>query len=69
MDARDSSSSSSTAANRDGSSATEDDAVLSAAALAKDAALFFQSGKFSECVEVLNQLLQSKPDDPKVIFS
>ncbi|KAF3453746.1 hypothetical protein FNV43_RR04187 [Rhamnella rubrinervis] len=69
MDARDSSSSSSTAANREGSSATEDDAVLSAAALAKDAALLFQSGKFSECVEVLNQLLQIKPDDPKVLHN
>lgn len=71
MEARDlSSSSSSAAANRDGPSPAEDDAVLSvAAALSKDAALHFQSGKLAECVEVLNQLLLKKPDDPKVIWS
>ncbi|KAB1208989.1 CCR4-NOT transcription complex subunit 10 [Morella rubra] len=74
MDARDSSSSSSTtaaaASNRDGPSGTEDDAVLSvAAALAKEAALHFQSGKFVECVEVLNQLLLKKENDPKVFHN
>lgn len=54
---------------RDGSSPadTTDDAGFSVyVALAKDAALHFQSGKFTECVEVLNQLLQKKQDDPKV---
>ena len=56
MDARDSS-----------SSAAEDDGALSVtAALAKDAASLFQSGKYAGCVEVLNQLLQKKEDDPKV---
>ncbi|KAL4654158.1 hypothetical protein ACB092_01G357900 [Castanea dentata] len=57
--------------NRDGSSGgAEDDAVLSAvAALAKDAALHFQSSKFADCVEVLNQLLLKKQDDPKVIHN
>ncbi|XP_020979647.1 uncharacterized protein LOC107640690 isoform X1 [Arachis ipaensis] len=68
MEARDSSTSpSSTAANRDASSVTDaDDAVFTVAvALAKDAALHFQSGKFAECVDVLNQLLQKKQDDPK----
>lgn len=75
MDVRDLSSSTSTAAvaaaaNRDGSSATDDDTVLSvAAALAKDAALHFQSGKFPECVEVLHQLLLKKQDDPKVLHN
>ncbi|KAJ7956741.1 CCR4-NOT transcription complex subunit 10 [Quillaja saponaria] len=76
MEGRDlssSSSSSSTAAiaNRDGSSAIDgDEGVFSVAvALAKDAALHFQSGKFSECVEVLNQLLQKKQDDPKVLHN
>lgn len=71
MEARDlSSSSSSAAANRDGPSPAEDDAVLSfAAALSKDAVLHFQSGKFAECVEVLNQLLLKKPDDPKVLHN
>lgn len=74
MDARDSSSLSSSTpaanANRDGSSGTDDDAVLSAAAaLAKDAALHFQSSKFAECVEVLNQLLLKKEHDPKVLHN
>ena len=46
---------------------TEDDAILSAAAtLAKDAVLHFQFSKFAECVEVLNQLLLKKQDDPRV---
>ena len=68
MDARDSSSS--TTPNRDGSSsAVEDDgAVPVTAALAKEAASLFQSGKYAGCVEVLNQLLQKKEDDPKVRF-
>lgn len=45
----------------------EDDGHLSvAAALAKDAAALFQSRRYAECVEVLNQLLQKKEDDPKV---
>ncbi|XP_035544355.1 CCR4-NOT transcription complex subunit 10-like isoform X2 [Juglans regia] len=71
MDARDSSSSMAAAApNRDGSSGTDDDAVLSVvAALAKDAALHFQSGKFAECAEVLNQLLLKKENDPKVLHN
>lgn len=73
MEARESSSSSA-AANRDGPSvaaaSAEDDAVLSvASALSKDAALHFQSGKFAECVGVLNELLVKKPDDPKVRIS
>lgn len=67
MDSRDSSSS--TATNRD-VSATDDDGVLSVtAALAKDAALYFQSRKFAECIEVLNQLRQKKEDDPKVLHN
>ena len=68
MDARDSSSSATP--NRDGSSsAIEDDgAVPVTAALAKEAASLFQSGKYAGCVEVLNQLLQKKEDDPKVRF-
>ncbi|KAI4335677.1 hypothetical protein L6164_014304 [Bauhinia variegata] len=60
------------APNRDGSSPADgDDVVFSVAvALAKDAALHFQSGnKFPECVEVLNQLLQKKQDDPKVLHN
>lgn len=72
MESRDlSSSSPSSTANRDASSGTEtEDGVFTVAvALAKDAALHFQSGKFAECVEVLNQLLQKKQDDPKVLHN
>ncbi|XWS72970.1 hypothetical protein CRYUN_Cryun02cG0085600 [Craigia yunnanensis] len=65
MDLRDSSSSSTP--NRD-STAGDDDGVLSVTAvLAKDAALYFQSRKFAECVDVLNQLKPKKEDDPKVL--
>ncbi|XP_014509330.1 CCR4-NOT transcription complex subunit 10 isoform X1 [Vigna radiata var. radiata] len=72
MESRDlPSSSPSSTANRDASSGTEtEDGVFTVAvALAKDAALHFQSGKFAECVEVLNQLLQKKQDDPKVVHN
>ncbi|KAK7264886.1 hypothetical protein RJT34_32499 [Clitoria ternatea] len=72
MEARDSSSSSpSSTANRDASSATDsDDAVFTVTvALAKDAALHFQSAKFAECVEVLSQLLHKKQHDPKVLHN
>ncbi|KAL2338412.1 hypothetical protein Fmac_012858 [Flemingia macrophylla] len=72
MESRDlPSSSPSSTANRDASSATDaDDGVFTVAvALAKDAALHFQSGKFAECAEVLNQLLQKKQEDPKVLHN
>ncbi|KHG02249.1 CCR4-NOT transcription complex subunit 10 [Gossypium arboreum] len=67
MDSRDSSSS--PAPNRD-SSAGEDDGVLPVtAALAKEAALHFQSRNFSECVDVLDQLKLKKEGDPKVLHN
>ncbi|KAJ1378942.1 Tetratricopeptide-like helical domain superfamily [Sesbania bispinosa] len=72
MENRDlSSSSPSSTANRDASSGTDgDDGVFTVTvALAKDAALHFQSGKFAECVEVLNQLFQKKQNDPKVLHN
>lgn len=71
MDSRDSqSSASSMAVNRDGSSSVDEDAMISvAAALAKDAAVLFQSRKYVECVDVLNQLLQKKENDPKVLHN
>lgn len=54
-------------ANRDGSpAAAEDDGAVLAEGLAKEAAMLFQSGKFAECLRILNQLLQKKGDDPKV---
>lgn len=62
MDSRDSTQS--TAPNNSG----DEDGVLSVtASLAKEAALCFQSGKFGDCLGLLNQLLEKKPADPKVI--
>ncbi|TYG57068.1 hypothetical protein ES288_D08G113900v1 [Gossypium darwinii] len=67
MDLRDSSPSSTP--NRDGN-AGDDDGVLSVtSALAKDAALYFQSRKFADCVDVLNQLNSKKENDPKVLHN
>ncbi|KAI8570687.1 hypothetical protein RHMOL_Rhmol01G0055100 [Rhododendron molle] len=62
MDSKDSSPFSSS------SSSIEDDGALSAlaAGLARDASIAFHSGRFSECVDLLNQLLQKKDNDPKV---
>ncbi|KAA8535153.1 hypothetical protein F0562_030156 [Nyssa sinensis] len=69
MDSRDLSSSSLMAANRDASS-VDDDGVLSVnAGLAKEAGLLFQSGKFVECIDELNQLLQKKEGDPKILHN
>ncbi|KAL9223972.1 hypothetical protein vseg_000051 [Gypsophila vaccaria] len=65
MDSRDSSSSMNVERDRGG--AAEDDGV--AAALAKDASALFQSEKFEECVEVLNQLLRIKDGDPKILHN
>ncbi|KAK8604761.1 hypothetical protein V6N13_082235 [Hibiscus sabdariffa] len=65
MDSRDSST-----PNRDGSSAAAAAAGdEDASALAKDAALCFQSRKFAECVDVLNQLKSKKEKDPKVLYN
>ncbi|XP_054821249.1 uncharacterized protein LOC129320092 [Prosopis cineraria] len=71
MEGRDlSSSTAAPSSNREGSLTTDTDDVFPATvALAKDADLHFQSGKFAECVEFLNQLLLKKPDDPKVLHN
>ncbi|KAK6156505.1 hypothetical protein DH2020_010753 [Rehmannia glutinosa] len=47
----------------------DDNALLVAAGLAKEAAMLFQTGKFVECLKLLNQLLQKKEDDPKVLHN
>ncbi|XP_039141760.1 CCR4-NOT transcription complex subunit 10-like isoform X1 [Dioscorea cayenensis subsp. rotundata] len=57
-----------TAAGGDGP-VEEDGALSVTAALAKEAAALFQSGRYSECVEVLNQLSQLKEDDAKVVHN
>lgn len=50
--------------------AVEDDGAMSVnSGLAKEAALFFQSGNYADCVRVLYQLLQKKEGDPKVTKS
>lgn len=40
--------------------------LADAEGLAKEAAFLFQGRRFQECVDVLNQLVQKKRDDPKV---
>ncbi|XP_057769024.1 uncharacterized protein LOC130989043 [Salvia miltiorrhiza] len=65
----DSPSSSVALTTRDGSpsaAAGEDDGALFAEGLAKEAAVLFQTGKFADCLRILNQLLQKKEDDTKV---
>ncbi|KAK8595680.1 hypothetical protein V6N13_000376 [Hibiscus sabdariffa] len=67
MDSRDSSSPS--APNPDGSADDNEGGLPVTAALAKEAALHFQSRKFAECIDVLNQLKVKKEDDPKVLHN
>uniref|UniRef100_A0A2P2L4Z7 CCR4-NOT transcription complex subunit 10 n=2 Tax=Rhizophora mucronata TaxID=61149 RepID=A0A2P2L4Z7_RHIMU len=75
MDLRDSSSSQPLQAaarelSASAASSADDDAILSVTtALAKDAAYHFQSRRFSECLDVLNQLKPNKEDDPKVLHN
>ncbi|KAK0572695.1 hypothetical protein LWI29_035653 [Acer saccharum] len=48
----------------------DDGGLLSVtASLAKEASLYFQSRKFDECLDLLSQLLEKKPDDPKVLHN
>lgn len=37
--------------------------------LARDAAAMFQARRYPECLDILNQLLQKKEDDPKVLHN
>ncbi|XP_073100084.1 uncharacterized protein [Elaeis guineensis] len=69
MDNRDSSvAPAAVAAGKDGSA--EEDGLLSVTAgLAKEAAVLFQSRRYSECIDVLKQLLQKKEDDPKILHN
>ncbi len=36
---------------------------------AKEAALYFHSRKFDDCLDLLKHLWDKKPDDPKVILT
>nr|GMD82775.1 CCR4-NOT transcription complex subunit 10 [Ipomoea batatas] len=77
MDSSGSSSSMAMSNNREAPSSSaalaataEDEVALSVASgLAKEAALLFQSGKFKDCIRVLNQLLLNKEGDPKVLHN
>ncbi|XP_068647856.1 uncharacterized protein [Aristolochia californica] len=65
-------SSSSGAPGREASLSDEDGGgghISVTAALARDAALLFQARRFSECYDVLKQLLQKKEDDPKILHN
>ncbi|KAH9314129.1 hypothetical protein KI387_022756 [Taxus chinensis] len=59
---------SSQAVQREGSQEDEGN-LLPAATLAKDAATMFKSRRFQDCIDVLNQVLQKKEDDPKVLHN
>ncbi|KAL8094669.1 hypothetical protein AgCh_036267 [Apium graveolens] len=49
---------------------SDDDSSLSFTyAWAKEAALLFQTGNFSDCLKLLNQLLRYKPADPKILHN
>ncbi|KAH9616816.1 hypothetical protein KSS87_011069 [Heliosperma pusillum] len=73
MDSRDSSSSSSSSsiivAKDGGGVANADKDLLLTASLAKEASALFQSEKFAECVEILQQLLQKNEADPKILHN
>ncbi|KAL9242456.1 hypothetical protein vseg_016449 [Gypsophila vaccaria] len=49
--------------------ADEDGVEIDSTTLAKEASSLFQSEKFVECVEVLNQLLLKKQCDPKILHN
>jgi CCR4-NOT transcription complex subunit 10 len=46
--------------------AAEDGMLSATAAMARDAAVLFQSRRYADCAEVLAQLLLKKEGDPKV---
>ncbi|KAK1413976.1 hypothetical protein QVD17_29713 [Tagetes erecta] len=45
------------------------DVICVTQTLARDAYVLFQLGKYGECVKVLNQILEKKLDDPKVLHN
>ncbi|CAK9141236.1 unnamed protein product [Ilex paraguariensis] len=55
--------------NKEASSGEDDGALSVTAGLAKEAVLLFQSGKFADCIKVLNQLLEKKKNDPKILHN
>ncbi|XP_006306789.2 CCR4-NOT transcription complex subunit 10 isoform X1 [Capsella rubella] len=69
MDSGDSSSAVTSDAARDTSSHSEDADVLSHTALAKSALSCFHSGEFEECIGILVQLDQKRPNDLQVLHN
>ncbi|MCL7050810.1 hypothetical protein MKW94_016425 [Papaver nudicaule] len=69
MDSRDSTATSAAGATVIASAGDEDGLITIRSGLAKDAALLFQSRRYSECLEILNQLSKKKQDDPKVLHN
>lgn len=58
------------AAGSDGEVLADDGGIASAkAALAREAVVLFQSRRYNDCQDVLNQLLQKYGDDPKVLHN
>ncbi|KAL8247957.1 hypothetical protein R6Q59_009173 [Mikania micrantha] len=51
------------------SSASEAELISVTQTLAKDAYVLFQLGKYVDCLKVLNQILEMKADDPKVLHN
>ncbi|KAF5177605.1 Ccr4-not transcription complex subunit [Thalictrum thalictroides] len=70
MDSRDSSSTSKDSGSGSVAVTGDEDVNLSVASLlAKQAAFLFDSKKYSECLDVLNQISQKTKDDPKVLHN
>ncbi|KAK9071364.1 hypothetical protein SSX86_009932 [Deinandra increscens subsp. villosa] len=66
----DSSSSVASASNNSRGDVSSDAELISVTqSLAKEAYVLFQLGKYGDCFKVLNQILDKKPDDPKVLHN
>ncbi|KAL4589821.1 hypothetical protein LXL04_002731 [Taraxacum kok-saghyz] len=53
----------------DASLVSDTDLISVTQTLAKEAYVLFQLGKYVECLKVLNQILEKKADDPKVLHN
>ncbi|XP_024980153.1 CCR4-NOT transcription complex subunit 10-B isoform X2 [Cynara cardunculus var. scolymus] len=53
----------------DASSSPDADLISVTQTLAKEAYVLFQLGKYVDCLKVLNQILEKKADDPKILHN
>ncbi|XP_076902225.1 uncharacterized protein LOC143556898 [Bidens hawaiensis] len=53
----------------DANNNTDGELITVTQALAKEAYVCFQLGKYADCLKVLSQVLEKKPDDPKVLHN